>query len=105
MTKDLGLNGNLFGGNMMAWADEAAAVYARTQCKYDWMVTRHIDEIDFTKAVKAGTLLRFYGSNDRLGETSVKFTLTVMDSNDEIYFRTKFVFVAVDAEGKRTKLP
>ena len=104
MTKDVGLHGNLFGGNMMAWADEAAAIFAREQCKWDLMVTRHISEIDFTKAVKVGTILQFYGTDEEFGQTSIKFTLIVKDPQGNEYFRTKFVFVAVDEEGKRTNL-
>ena len=105
MTKDVGLHGNLFGGNMMAWADEAAAIFARTECNWDLMVTRHISEIDFTKAVKVGTILRFWGTVDKFGETSITFTLMVDDPKGNEYFRTQFVFVAIDEEGKRTKLP
>lgn len=105
MTKDVGLNGNLFGGNMMAWADEAAAIYARTKAKYDLVVTRKIGEINFTKPVKVGTLLNFYGSDCIIGNTSIKFKLTVKDNNDVSYFDTDFVFVAVDKEGKRTNIP
>ena len=105
MTKDVGLHGNLFGGNMMAWADEAAAIYAREQCKYDLVVTRKIGEINFTKAVKVGTLLKFYGSEPKFRETSIKFYLTVKDCDGNTYFTTSFVFVAIDKDGNKTKLP
>jgi acyl-CoA thioesterase YciA len=105
MTKDVGLHGNLFGGNMMAWADEAAGIYARLKCKYDFVVTRKIGEINFTKAVKVGTLLKFHGSDPEFGTTSIKFNMTVTDSEGTIYFTTSFVFVAIDSEGKRKELP
>jgi acyl-CoA thioesterase YciA len=105
MTKDLGLHGNLFGGNMMAWVDEAAAIYAREKCKYDLMVTRKIGEINFTKAVKAGTILKFYGFDPIFGTTSISFHVTVKDSQENVYFTTSFVFVAIDSEGKKVELP
>ena len=105
MTKDIGLHGNLFGGNMMAWADEAAAIYARDKCNYDLLVTRKIGEIDFTKGVKLGTLLKFYGSDPKFGTTSIKFNLTVNDCDGNTYFTTSFVFVAIDVDGNKTELP
>ena len=105
MTKDVGLNGNLFGGNMLAWADEASAVYAREQCKYALMVTRKISEIEFTKPVKVGTILKFYGANPKFGKTHIEFTLIVKDNSNNVYFRTEFVFVAVDSDGNKTTIP
>ena len=105
MTKDVGLHGNLFGGNMMAWVDEAAAIFAREQCQYDSMVTRKIGEINFTKAVKVGTIIKFYGYDREFGETSIKFHISVRDNTGNEYFTTDFVFVAINKEGKRTKLP
>ncbi len=105
MVKDVGLHGNLFGGNMMAWADEAAAIFAREKCKYDLLVTRKIGEINFTRAVKVGTLLRFYGSDQEFGTTSIKFNLTVNDCEGNTYFTTSFVFVAIDVDGNKTELP
>ena len=104
MTKDVGLNDNLFGGYMLAWADEASAIYAREQCKYDRMVTRKISEVNFTKAVKVGTILKFYGDKPEFGTTSIKFTLIVKDNLDNEYFRTDFVFVAIDENGNKTLL-
>jgi acyl-CoA thioesterase YciA len=32
MAKDIGIHGNLFGGTLMAWLDEAAAAYATEYC-------------------------------------------------------------------------
>ena len=47
MTKDVGINGNLFGGNMMAWLDESAAIYAKMNASHD-VTTLKISEILFS---------------------------------------------------------
>lgn len=33
MAKDIGVHGNLFGGTMMSWLDEAGAMLAANVCK------------------------------------------------------------------------
>jgi acyl-CoA hydrolase len=110
MAKDLGRHGNLFGGNMMAWADEAAAIFAIKTANYELMVTRKIGEINFTKPVKEGTMLHFNAWNVKRGTSSISFNLTVtgnerIEGNFVEYFTTDFVFVAIDEQGKRCDLP
>ncbi|KKN03318.1 hypothetical protein LCGC14_1108830 [marine sediment metagenome] len=104
MTKDVGLHGNLFGGNMMAWADEAAAIYAKDKVDHDLVVTRHIGEINFTKPVKVGTTIKFYGNNCSFGNSNITFDLTVIDTDGAVYFTTSFTFVTVDQDGNKIKL-
>ena len=61
MTKDIGIHGNLFGGTLMSWIDEAAAAYATEYCYTPNMVTVHVGELIFKKPLKAGQHLRIYG--------------------------------------------
>jgi len=106
MTKDVGLHGRLFGGNMMAWADEAAAIYAQVETNYDLVVTRKIGEINFTKPVKVGDVIHFMGSDPKHTDCSISFDLTVINAKTgEVYFTTDFVFVAVDKHGKKCNIP
>jgi acyl-CoA thioesterase YciA len=51
-TKDMGLPLNLFGGNLLAWVDEAATAYATEYCHTPNMVT--LNEMMFNESVKAG---------------------------------------------------
>ena len=39
MAKDIGIHGNLFGGILMAWIDEAAAAYATEYCYKIWLLS------------------------------------------------------------------
>jgi len=52
MNKDLGLQGNLFGGNLLAWVDEAATAYATEYCHTPNMVA--LSEMMFSEPVEAG---------------------------------------------------
>ena len=51
-TKDMDLPLNLFGGNLLAWVDEAATAYATEYCHTPNMVT--LNEMMFNESVKAG---------------------------------------------------
>lgn len=100
MTKDIGVEGNLFGGNMLAWMDEAAAIYARTVTGESRMVTKQFGEIVFLRPVKVGDVVVFYCDSEEFGKTSVKFHISVV-ANDLIVFNTTAVFVAIDEDGKK----
>ena len=49
MAKDIGIHGNLFGGTLMSWIDEAAAAYVTEYCFTPNMVTVHVGELTFLK--------------------------------------------------------
>ena len=53
-TLDLGVSGNLFGGQLMYWLDEAASVYAIWATGEKRVVTRRISEAFFNKPIHAG---------------------------------------------------
>jgi len=47
MTRDIGVDGNLFGGNLMAWIDQAAGIYAHRYTGVSRMVTLKFTELVF----------------------------------------------------------
>ena len=50
----------LFGGTLLAWIDEEAAIYA--QCKMGAgtrLVTKYMSEIDFVSSAECGDILEF----------------------------------------------
>ncbi|MEL4424066.1 hotdog domain-containing protein, partial [Shewanella algae] len=71
MAKDIGIHGNLFGGTLMAWIDEAAASFATEFCHTPNMVTVRVGELVFKKPLKSGHHIRIYGEVDKLGTTSL----------------------------------
>src|SRR5207244_465428 len=72
LIKDTGHAGVLWGGNMMAWVDEAGAIYAGRQVKNRYMVTKAFTEIDFQSRVVPGDVVSFYGHVSRWGPTSLR---------------------------------
>jgi len=104
MRKDVGLNGNLFGGKMLAWLDESAFIFADriTHNKY-FLVTKKFGEIVFRKAVREGDVVDFHFGNVVVGNTSISFDVKVTSGND-IVFNTTAVFVATDKDGRKMKI-
>ena len=109
LIKDTGHAGVLWGGNMMAWVDEAGAIYAGQLTKNANMVTKAFTEIDFKRQVRPGDTVEFWGRVVRWGATSLSIELKVLsgrptkDSRDEVLDVTG-VFVAIDDKGRKTKV-
>ncbi len=104
MAKDIGVHGNLFGGILMAWMDEAAASLATEFCKTPNMVTVRIGELIFKKPLKAGNHLRIYGEISHIGNTSITIRLEAKRYNlysgeEVVVCDTNSTFVRVDDDG------
>ena len=104
MTKDIGVHGNLFGGNMLAWLDEAAATWACSVCKNPNMVTVKIDEMIFKKPVKVGDQVNIYGEVAKMGKSSLTVNVEARAVNfytgvEKIVCSTIFIFVRIDHNG------
>lgn len=103
MTKDIGVGGNLFGGTMMAWMDEAAAIFAHQYTHSTRMVTLRYTELLFKEAVRVGDIVHIYADNPRIGRTSVTFDLEGR-VDTRVVFQTTATFVAVDEAGRPTPI-
>lgn len=104
MTKDIGVHGNLFGGNMLAWLDEAAATWACSVCKNPNMVTVKIDEMVFERPVKNGHQVNIYGEVTRVGSSSITIYVEARNVNfytaeEKTVCSTIFTFVRIDDGG------
>ncbi|MFA5599544.1 MAG: hotdog domain-containing protein [Phenylobacterium sp.] len=101
MTKDIGCNGNLFGGNLLAAIDEAAAIFAHITTGEERVVTVNVDQLVFKKPVKVNDIIEFHAKDHNIGRSSISFVIQVIRSKDkEEICRTHVVFVAVDENGK-----
>ena len=110
MAKDLGVHGNLFGGNMLSWIDEAAGTMAANVCRSPNMVTLKIAEVIFKKAVKVGYLIRIYGAVERIGNTSITLNVearkyNVISEEETVVCSTKITFVRIDESGDPVPIP
>jgi len=94
-TLDVGLRRSLFGGNMMAWMDEAASIFAHKHTGEELMVTLKFGEFRFVRPVKEGHIVDFYVDNVKVGRTSISFEIEGWTDND-LVVKTSVVFVSVD---------
>lgn len=106
MTKDIGVHGNLFGGLMLSWIDEAAVAMSNRICKTPNMVTRKMTEILFERPVKVGHTINIYGEAVSMGTTSIALDLearryNVYTETEDVVCTTTIVFVRIDEEGNK----
>lgn len=55
--EDLNPNATLFGGRLMQWIDEEAALYAIVQLENQRVVTKFMSEINFVSAAVQGDII------------------------------------------------
>lgn len=109
MGKDIGIHGNMFGGILMAWIDEAAAAFATEYCYTPNMVTLRVGELLFKRPIKAGNHIRLYGSVSHLGKTSISLDIEVRKYNvysaeEMVVCTTSITFVRIDDDGNPTPI-
>lgn len=109
MGKDIGIHGNMFGGILMAWIDEAAAAYATEYCFTPNIVTVRVGELLFKRPIKAGNHIRLYGEVAHLGNTSITLNIEVRKYNvysgeETVVCTTNIVFVRIDDDGHPTPI-
>jgi len=106
---DLGFHGNLFGGQLLKWADSAAAGYAMQLCDTPRMVTVSIDQCNFEKPAKESQLLKIYGWPVKVGTTSMTLYMearahNVYTGKQELVLKTNITFVQIDEGGNSIQL-
>ena len=109
MGKDIGIHGNVFGGFMMSWIDEAAAAFATEYCCTPNMVTLKVGEMLFKKPLKAGNHIRLYGEVAHLGNTSIKLNIdarkyNVYSGEETSVCTTTITFIRIDDDGQPTPI-
>ena len=102
---DVGYHGNLFGGVMLAWLDEAAAAYAAQVADTPRMVTKHISSLTFERPVRPGQIIKIYGEVDKIGKTSLILNMearrhSVYNGTQRTVVSTQMTFVRIDGDGE-----
>lgn len=69
--EDLNPNNTLFGGRLLAWIDEEAALYAIIQLENPRVVTKHMSEINFMTSAKQGDIIELGLDVVKFGNTSL----------------------------------
>ncbi|MCI0342759.1 MAG: acyl-CoA thioesterase [Planctomycetales bacterium] len=105
MPRDTNAAGTIFGGVILSYVDQAAAVEAHRQNPRRKFVTVAMKEVVFKQPVRVGDLLTLYTRTDRIGTTSVSIHVDVEvyrpGSQEKIpVTEADVVFVAVDDQGR-----
>lgn len=100
--EDLNPNGTLFGGSLLRWIDEEAAIYAIIQLENPRIVTKYISEINFVSTAVQSDIIELGIMATRFGRTSLTMCCTVRNkiSRKSILTIDEMVFVSVDENGR-----
>lgn len=101
--------GNLFGGQLMAWMDEIAAVSAHRHCRRV-VVTASINNIAFKTPIKMADIITLEAKVSRAYNSSMEVFIDVWVEDRISGVRSKsneaiFSFVAVDQNGSPIEVP
>lgn len=99
--EDLNARGTLFGGAILKWIDEEAAIYAMCQLETKDIVTKVISEVNFMSPGYQGDIIEIGVEAKSIGRTSITLEVDVRNKDTEksILKIDKIVFVSVDQEG------
>ena len=69
--EDLNPNGTLFGGRLLQWIDEEAALYAIAQLENTKIVTKYISDINFQDKAEKGDIIEIGMDVVKFGKSSL----------------------------------
>lgn len=100
--QDLNPNKTLFGGSLLAWIDEEAAVYSIIQLENPRMVTKYMSEINFTSSAKDGDIVEIGFEVVKFGNTSITMRCEARNkmTHEVILTIEKIVMVSLDEHGR-----
>lgn len=110
MTPDMAnFSGNVHGGNLLKLLDLVAYTCAARYSGH-YAVTLSVDQVSFKEPIRIGEVVTFYSSVNYVGNTSMEVGVKVVA--EDIHSHSKrhtnscyFTMVAVDENGKPTKVP
>ncbi len=105
MSGDLGIYGNLFGGQLLAWFDLATAAFAAQTIKSTQIVTLKFSECVFHRPGKINNIIKIYGEVVCIGKTSITIAAEarrndVVNNTEELICSTQVVFVHIGDDEK-----
>jgi acyl-CoA hydrolase len=103
------IRGDLFGGELMALVDQAAAVAAIRHAGGP-AVTASIERVDFRERIPVGALVTCAATVDYVGNSSMDITVEVyaerVSSGEKRHTHTAHVvFVGLDEDGRPKRVP
>jgi acyl-CoA thioesterase YciA len=100
--EDLNANGTLFGGRLLAWIDEEAALYTIIQLENPRVVTKFMSEINFNASAKQGDIVEIGIDVVKFGKTSITLRSEVRNkmTHETIITVEQIIMVNLNEEGK-----
>lgn len=100
--EDLNPNETLFGGRLLAWIDEEAALYAIIQLENQRVVTKHMSEINFMSSAKQGDIIELGLDVFKFGKTSLTLRCEARNkmTRETILTIDSITMVNLDKNGK-----
>lgn len=100
--EDLNANGTLFGGRLLEWIDEEAALYTIIQLENPKVVTKYISEIDFKSSAKQGDIVEIGIEIVKFGKASLTLSCEVRNkmTRETIITISNIVMVNMSEDGK-----
>lgn len=100
--QDLNAHGTLFGGTVLSWIDEEAAIFVLCQLGKGNIVTKYMSEINFVNSAKLGEVIEIGMETVKFGKTSitVKCEVRTKFEKNTIITIDEIVFVHLDELGR-----
>ncbi len=100
--EDLNANETLFGGRVLAWVDEEAALYSIIQLENKRIVTKYISEINFMSTAKQGDIIEIGIDVIKFGKTSLTLNCEVRNkmTHETIVTVDNIIMVNLGEDGK-----
>ncbi|MEA1785322.1 hotdog domain-containing protein [Arenibacter sp. GZD96] len=100
--EDLNANETLFGGRVLAWIDEEAALYTIIQLESKRIVTKYMSEINFMSTAKQGDVIEIGVEVVKFGKTSLTLNCEVRNkmTRETIVTVDNIIMVNLDENGK-----
>ncbi|MEZ4792851.1 MAG: hotdog domain-containing protein [Gelidibacter sp.] len=100
--EDLNPNGTLFGGQLLAWIDEEAALYTVIQLENSKIVTKFISEINFMSTAKQGDIIEIGMDVVKFGKSSLTLKCEARNTmtRETILTVDNIIMVNLDGNGK-----
>ena len=102
--EDLNPNGTLFGGRLLEWIDEEAALYTIIQLDNHGVVTKFMSEINFRSSAKKGDIVEIGIEVLNFGKSSLTLSCEVRNkmTRETIITIDKIIMVNLGKDGKPT---
>lgn len=99
--QDLNPNETLFGGRLLEWIDEEAALYVIIQLENPRTVTKFMSEINFRSSAKKGDIIEIGLEVTNFGRTSLTLACEVRNkmTREVIISIDKIIMVSLDETG------